>query len=43
VELRGKEGEHSYVPASEERENGNKVDTGKLLEKVLDKENLNLA
>ena len=43
VELRGKEGEHSYAPTSEEREDGNKVDTGKLLEKVLDRENLNLA
>ena len=42
-ELRGKEGEHSYAPASEEREDGIKVDTSKLLEKVLDRENLNLA
>jgi hypothetical protein len=43
VELRGKEGEHSYAPASAEEEGGNKVDTGKLLEKVLNRENLNLA
>jgi len=43
VELRGKEGEHSYAPASSEEEDGNKVNTGKLLEKVLDRENLNLA
>jgi len=43
VELRCKEGEHSYAPASTEEEDGNKVDTGKLLEKVLDRENLNLA
>ena len=43
VELRGKEGEHSYAPASAEEEDGNKVNTGKLLEKVLDRENLNLA
>jgi len=37
VELRCKEGEHSYAPASTEEEDGNKVDTGKLLEKVLDR------
>jgi RNA-directed DNA polymerase len=43
VELRGKEGEHSYASASAEEEDGNKVNTGKLLEKVLDRENLNLA
>ena len=43
VELRGKEGEHSYAPALAEEEGGNKVDTGKLLEKVLERENLNLA
>lgn len=43
VELRGKEGEHSYAPASTEEEDGNKVNTGKLLEKVLDRETLNLA
>lgn len=43
VELRGKEGEHIYAPASEEREDWNKVDTGKLLERVLKRENLNLA
>lgn len=43
VELRGKEGEHSYAPASVEEEGGNKVNTSKLLEKVLDRENLNLA
>jgi retron-type reverse transcriptase len=43
VELRGKEGEHSYAPASTEGEDGNRVNTSKLLEKVLDRENLNLA
>jgi RNA-directed DNA polymerase len=43
VELRGKEEEHSYASASTEGEDKNKVDTGKLLEKVLDRENLNLA
>jgi len=43
VELRGKEGEHSYAPASAEEEDGNKVNTGKLLEEVLGRENLNLA
>jgi RNA-directed DNA polymerase len=43
VELRGKEGEHSYAPASEEGEDRNKVNTSKLLEKVLNRENLNLA
>jgi len=43
VELRSKEGEHSYVPASTEEEDGNKVNTSKLLEKVLERGNLNLA
>jgi RNA-directed DNA polymerase len=43
VELRGKEGEHSYAPASTEGEDGNRVNASKLLEKVLDRENLNLA
>jgi RNA-directed DNA polymerase len=43
VELRGKEGEHSHAPASAEGEDGNRVNTGKLFEKVLDRENLNLA
>jgi group II intron reverse transcriptase/maturase len=43
VELRGKEGEHSYAPASSEGEDRNKVNTSKLLEKVLDRGNLNLA
>jgi group II intron reverse transcriptase/maturase len=43
VELRGKEGEHSYAPASTEGEDGNRVNTSKLLEKVLDRGNLNLA
>lgn len=43
VELRGKKGEHNYAPASEEKEDRNKVDTSKLLEKVLDRVNLNLA
>jgi RNA-directed DNA polymerase len=42
-ELRGKEGEHSYVPASAEEEDRNKVNTSKLFERVLDRENLNLA
>jgi hypothetical protein len=35
VELRGKEGDHSHAPASAEGEDGNRVNTGKLLEKVL--------
>ena len=43
VELRGKGGEHSYARASAEEEDINKVNTSKLLEKVLDRENLNLA
>jgi retron-type reverse transcriptase len=43
VELRGKEGEQSNAPASTEGEDGNRVNTSKLLEKVLDRENLNLA
>jgi len=43
VELRGKEGEQSHGPASTEAEDGNKVNTSKLLEKVLNRENLNLA
>jgi retron-type reverse transcriptase len=43
VELRGKEGAHSNAPASTEGEDGNRVNTSKLLEKVLDRENLNLA
>ena len=43
VELRDKEGEHSHAPALAEEEGGNKVNTSKLLEKVLDRENLNLA
>ena len=43
VELRGKEGEQSHAPASTEGEDGNKVNTSTLLEKVLDRENLNLA
>jgi hypothetical protein len=34
VELRGKEGEPSYAPASSEGEDGNKVNTSKLLGKV---------
>lgn len=40
VELQGKEGEHSIAPASAEGEDGNRVNTGKLLEKVLDRENM---
>jgi RNA-directed DNA polymerase len=43
VELRGKLGERSLVTASPEREDGIKVNTSNLLEKVLDKDNLNLA
>jgi group II intron reverse transcriptase/maturase len=43
VELRGKVGEQSLEPASPEGKDGNKVDTSNLLEKVLDKGNLNLA
>jgi len=43
VELRGKEGEHNYAPASTEGEDGNRVNTSKLFEKVLDRANLNLA
>jgi len=43
VELRGKEGEQSHAPASTEGEDGNKLNTSTLLEKVLDRENLNLA
>jgi len=39
VELRGKAGEQSIAPASTEGEDGNKVNTGKLLEKVLDRGN----
>ena len=42
-ELRGKGGEPSYAPASAEEEDRNKVNTSKLLERVLDRENLNLA
>jgi group II intron reverse transcriptase/maturase len=42
-ELRGKEGEHSFAPASEEGEGGNRVNSSRLLEKVLNRENLNLA
>jgi len=42
-ELRGKEGENSYTPSSAEEEDGNNVNTGKLLEKVLERGNLNLA
>jgi 2-methylcitrate dehydratase PrpD len=30
VELRGKEGEHSYAPASKEGEDGNRVNTSKV-------------
>ena len=43
MELRGKEGKHSYAPASTEGEDGNRVNASKLFEKVLDRENLNLA
>jgi RNA-directed DNA polymerase len=43
VELRGKMGERSFATASAEGEDGIKVNTGTLLEKVLDKDNLNQA
>ena len=43
VELRGKEGERSIDPALTEAEDGNKVNTSKMLEEVLDRGNLNLA
>jgi group II intron reverse transcriptase/maturase len=43
VELRGKVGERSIAPASTEGEDGNKVNTGRLLEKVLGRDNLNQA
>ena len=43
VELRGKEGEQSFAPASTEGKDGNKVNTSNLFEKVLDRENLNHA
>ena len=43
VELRGNEEERSVVPALTKGEGGNKVNTGNLLEKVLDRDNLNLA
>jgi RNA-directed DNA polymerase len=43
VELQGKEGEHSYAPASSEGEDRNRVNASKMLEKVLERENLNLA
>lgn len=43
VELRGKIGERSNAAASTEGRDGIKVNTGSLLEKVLDKDNLNLA
>ncbi len=43
VELRGKEGEQSFDPASTEGKDGNKVNTSRMLEKVLDRENLNHA
>lgn len=43
VELRGKVGERSFAPALTEGEGGNKVNVSKLLEKVLDRANLNLA
>ena len=41
VELRGNVGEQSFDPASTEGKDGNKVNTSNLLEKVLDRENLN--
>ena len=43
VELRDMMGEQSFAPASPEGEDENKVNTSKLLEKVLDRGNLNLA
>jgi RNA-directed DNA polymerase len=43
VELRGNVGEQSFDPVSTEGKDGNKVNTSNLLEKVLDRENLNSA
>jgi RNA-directed DNA polymerase len=43
VELRGKVGEQSLAPALSGGKDGNKVNTSNLLEKVLDRENLNHA
>jgi len=43
VELQGKMGEQSHAPATTEGEDRNKVNASKLLEKVLDRENLNFA
>lgn len=43
VELQGKEGEQSHAPALTEGEDKNRVNTGRMLEQVLDRENLNLA
>jgi len=42
-ELRGKVGEQSIAPALTEGKDENKVNTGNLLDKVLDRENLNHA
>jgi len=42
-ELRGNVGEQSIAPALTEGKDENKVNTGNLLEKVLDRENLNHA
>jgi len=43
VELRGNEGEQSFAPASPEGKDNSTINTGNLLEKVLDRDNLNLA
>ncbi len=43
VELQGKKGEQSIAPASTECEDRNRVNTGMMLEQVLDRENLNFA
>ena len=43
VELRGNEGEQSFAPVSAEDKDNSKVNTGNLLEEVLDRNNLNLA
>jgi group II intron reverse transcriptase/maturase len=43
VELQGKMGERSHTTASAAEEDGNKITARKMLERVLDRENLNLA
>jgi len=42
-ELRGSEGEYSYAPASAEGKDKSTVNTSKLLEQVLTRDNMNLA